>query len=986
MYRANLGRFEPTGATSLAQLDPDAAQQVEDAYNAVTDLDSDGKLTRYERSVVRGEIANITGIYLGPTASMPTLATVDAGGAGALYTIRQQSRDLGLPTNNATYVRLGNAYNSLRTYLNGLPIKPWNTSNTATLDIVSATWDARWNEYFLSYNYLQVVNNQRAQQYAEEEAGEAAEQARKDAIAAVSNSLAHATVPISNPVTIDAPIATIALPEFEGRHMDGWEAEGRNIIVLNSIAQWGGGFTRNGGTFTLNVRNTGLRLPNDRIKPSTTYVLSFKVKKLSGSVTALGGHSGPISTSTTYLDGSVVPGSYLFAYPDDELEHLVEVELTTRSSITDYIYIQPNRSHYDLDYVMEIWDLKMTEGPKRYVYTPAPEEVKPDGIPRIQPITSPIFNGGTTMAMLVKAYGDGTTNDKVEWDAFGNPVKIKHWDDVLLDGSQSWGVHATAAYGHMLIASNFAPANPVAHSVQGVKYDAQFLTTRSSSTLTQKDEAYISSFNNLIISVAHEDSGWGSAYSPTGDEIKAYFNGWKMCNGTFGAAYNGSGTKTWHPVGDSNLNRAETTLPTGHSLAITEKTINQYQVLYRLQDPVQEVIGFDGLLNLIQGENSINISYAQGTPEIVTGTIKYATNLATANRDLTYLIPTLQTRLSSAEEIITDDSIVNKVMNSVSYQIGLASKADSSELSNYAPSSAVEGLADDIGELANAVNSIDLTPYITQSELDQTATQITAKFSATGGMNLIKNSIGFSDLDFWESIYVTPVETIAKNELDILGFGSGFVFSNNGQNQGIAQKVAVNPGQPYTLSWYLEKLSSGTTSGHRFYIQILEDDVIRAQIADNSNIKTDGYEAQHLTYIPQTGEITVRFIGYANVDAILTGVMLTIGDIPLQWSLATGELYNTNIRMDINGIRVSQYVGADGDRQEVGYTAITPDEFAGYALIGGVFQKIFYLNGQETVTKKLRAEEEITMGTVKILRVNSSGNTGWAFIKNSRIT
>ncbi|WP_222124669.1 hypothetical protein, partial [Staphylococcus hominis] len=126
------------------------------------------------------------------------------------------------------------------------------------------------------------------------------------------------------------------------------------------------------------------------------------------------------------------------------------------------------------------------------------------------------------------------------------------------------------------------------------------------------------------------------------------------------------------------------------------------------------------------------------------------------------------------------------------------------------------------------------------------------------------------------------------------------------------------------------------------------------QIADNSTMTNTGYDASHMTYTPQSDTITVRFIGYADVDATLTGIMLTIGDVPLQWSLATGEVYNTHIRMDVNGIRVSQL---DENRKEIGYTQITPQEFAGYydAEGNGSFQKIFYLNGEETVTKKLRA-------------------------------
>jgi hypothetical protein len=96
--------------------------------------------------------------------------------------------------------------------------------------------------------------------------------------------------------------------------------------------------------------------------------------------------------------------------------------------------------------------------------------------------------------------------------------------------------------------------------------------------------------------------------------------------------------------------------------------------------------------------------------------------------------------------------------------------------------------------------------------------------------------------------------------------------------------------------------------------------------------------------------------------------MLNDGSVPLHWTLATGELYNTNIRMDLNGIRVSRIE----EGKEVGYTLVTPEEFGGYFInADGNAEKIFYLQEDETVSKKFRAKEEITMGTIKIVKVNN---------------
>jgi hypothetical protein len=453
-----------------------------------------------------------------------------------------------------------------------------------------------------------------------------------------------------------------------------------------------------------------------------------------------------------------------------------------------------------------------------------------------------------------------------------------------------------------------------------------------------------------------------------------------MCNGTFGTPFAGTGSKVWYPVGDTDLSRSTMSsdgtvfnpVPATASAPLSSQTISRYQIVHRLADPMQETVQFDGILPLIIGDNNIDVTYPADTPEILNGYIRYAINLATVTDTLKYIIPILQKRIAQAEEVITDESITNKVMNSVEYQFAMTSKADKSDLTNYPTKDEVTG------QITDGLGSLDFTPYVTQSQLIQKATDITAMFSTGGGVNTIKNSVGFSGLDFFE--YTGAVETINNIELDTLGFGSGFLFNPDTQDKEIVQEVDVIPNQPYTLSWYLNKRTAGPNDTYRFSIEILENDAITTELADNSDQTTVGYLANNFTFTPQADKVKVKFKAGGNVDATLTGVMLVLGEIALKWSLATGEVYNTNVRMDIRGIRVSQL---DANKQEVGYTQITPDEFAGYHKDEtGAFKKVFYQNGDETVAAKLRAEQEINMGALKVLNINSGGFTGWAFVAN----
>src|SRR5690606_5057186 len=123
------------------------------------------------------------------------------------------------------------------------------------------------------------------------------------------------------------------------------------------------------------------------------------------------------------------------------------------------------------------------------------------------------------------------------------------------------------------------------------------------------------------------------------------------------------------------------------------------------------------------------------------GSIKFATNIGTIAKDIRYLIPTLQRRLSEAEQNITSDSIVHTVLNSVEYSLEMQKKANVEDLGDLATRGELEDLAENVeGKISDAIDSIDFEPYVTKSELEQTATDITAKFSATGGMNLLRNS------------------------------------------------------------------------------------------------------------------------------------------------------------------------------------------------------------------------------------------------------
>lgn len=112
------------------------------------------------------------------------------------------------------------------------------------------------------------------------------------------------------------------------------------------------------------------------------------------------------------------------------------------------------------------------------------------------------------------------------------------------------------------------------------------------------------------LTVSNENSGWGDNYTPSPDEIKAYFMGWKMydastnSNGT--GVFNGSGLKNWVRisswVGDMYIDGGYRSVPTNPA-----KDYTPYQLLYRIATHTVEPVVSEGCLTLKKGDNLVEV-------------------------------------------------------------------------------------------------------------------------------------------------------------------------------------------------------------------------------------------------------------------------------------------------------------------------------------------------------------------------------------------
>lgn len=140
-----------------------------------------------------------------------------------------------------------------------------------------------------------------------------------------------------------------------------------------------------------------------------------------------------------------------------------------------------------------------------------------------------------------------------------------------------------------------------------VKFDGTILPVASSwHQEVEQHSVSSNSGNYVLVSIKNTDSGWGDNYTPTPEEVKAYFLGWKMFTqgGSSSGTYNGTGSKSWvriDKIGNAT-GFTSTTVPT-----YSWEGYTPYQLVYQLATPSVEPIVSEGMLTLHEGDNQVEV-------------------------------------------------------------------------------------------------------------------------------------------------------------------------------------------------------------------------------------------------------------------------------------------------------------------------------------------------------------------------------------------
>lgn len=288
-----------------------------------------------------------------------------------------------------------------------------------------------------------------------------------------------------------------------------------------------------------------------------------------------------------------------------------------------------------------------------------------------------------------------------------------------------------------------------------------------------------------------------------------------------------------------------------------------------------------------------------------------------------------------------------------------------------------------INDVVREISNIDGKINEEFTNVYQDLKNVITSVQNSGGSNLIQNSVMFA-LDNennpinWEVLGEGNLIINSSTESLNAGGLSGQVFTL--LNKKVKQRVYVKPDNDnlteeektyYTFSTKIKKNATGNC-----YVKISNDnEEYVIELSAGTSAFFSDYEIKAL--LPKANYYDIEFYGSEDSNATFTDNMFAVGKYKTQWQQANGEIMNTQVNININGVLVKSLV-YQGD-----YTVMSPLEFAGYSNINGTIIKVFSLNKDVTLVKKLEAEDEIKMTPIKIVPITTGDLQGWAFVPST---
>ena len=261
------------------------------------------------------------------------------------------------------------------------------------------------------------------------------------------------------------------------------------------------------------------------------------------------------------------------------------------------------------------------------------------------------------------------------------------------------------------------------------------------------------------------------------------------------------------------------------------------------------------------------------------------------------------------------------------------------------------------------------------SKITQNIKNVVTTIQTTGGGNLIKNSVGYAKnqdgtLVEWTKNNTGEIKSYTSPESKSYGAISGNAIELK-KGASITQRlnVASSGKIPYSLSFKCKKGAIGTATVK--LSNTIDSFVIT--IPENKEIIWQSYDLTNFDPSMNYLDITVSTSNNCE-QFLITDLMVNMGDQSIPWVQANGEILNTQVAVNDQGMMVSSSVYS-GD-----YVQITPLGMSGHSNVTGTDEEVFKLNRDVTETSKLSARKEISMDPIKIIPVKDGDMAGWNFV------
>lgn len=274
----------------------------------------------------------------------------------------------------------------------------------------------------------------------------------------------------------------------------------------------------------------------------------------------------------------------------------------------------------------------------------------------------------------------------------------------------------------------------------------------------------------------------------------------------------------------------------------------------------------------------------------------------------------------------------------------------------------VDKLASNVGASLDISSNTSITSRVTadamNSAINQSASDVTIKFSSSGGHNLLKNAEGKNGTTYWNPMSYAPNGSTVSGINFVIRSGDEWILAGkkaiqlqayqaiNGGSCRFEQQIPTTVGKTYTLT--------GLIAGHRSnkYVYARRtngswtwlNSVSYGSIYGNQSLS--GWEKINLTFTAQdtTTDIVFEMTTQSNDGYIwLIEPMVSEGSVGRAFSPHASEIYSGNTTIDAGGVKVwnGGFEAYNNSGQRIMYTDTS-------GLIGSDRGLVSYTNGSGT--------------------------------------